>query len=557
MNRISFLFGLFFLLKITSAQVENVPLYNPVYDFLKGMNVKKIISTYNDDNPNLSRNQILNFLNEASNKSSKLSSVEKKSLEKYLLEFDDSNQNSKNTTSLIGGENKFSKRAADIFSDKEKFLYKLDKKDFTLRAELLSDIFIGNEIKPNKKNTASLYDIGIKLRGTIANKVGYYLDTRKGVYFGNRDLAALVEPRLKTNFKFLENKDKDKNFDFTEGHLKLQLNPVENLFISVQLGREKITYGYGLGSKLVLSGDNPPMDFYKLNVSYGILSFSHIYASTVGDLSSTQPRYTKYFVAHRIKVNINNVVELGVGESVIFSRPFEIAYLNPLLFYKFTEHSLQDRDNNTIHFDIRTRPVKNFELYGTLFMDEFNLVKLGNGSDFENKFAFQTGFFWYEAATIRNLSFAVEYTKIRPYVYTHRIPEITYDAFGVNLGHRIGPNADEIFSMMSYNVSSRLNLKLELAMQRAGNNIYNSAGDLIKNVGGDIKQPRRDLVDSEVATFLDGIRVNTKLVNFILRFEPLRNYIFELNYSYRIDENISTGVKSDYSFGSVKLKIEY
>ena len=91
MKRFIALLGFFFIIKITSAQVENVPLYNQVYDFLKTMSVKKIIS-YNDDNPNLSRNEVLKFLNETSGKSSKLSSIEKKSLEKYLLEFDDSNK---------------------------------------------------------------------------------------------------------------------------------------------------------------------------------------------------------------------------------------------------------------------------------------------------------------------------------------------------------------------------------------------------------------------------------------------------------------------------------
>ena len=40
-----------------NAQIENVPLTDPVYNFLKEMRVKRIITDYNDDDPNMSRFQ--------------------------------------------------------------------------------------------------------------------------------------------------------------------------------------------------------------------------------------------------------------------------------------------------------------------------------------------------------------------------------------------------------------------------------------------------------------------------------------------------------------------
>ncbi len=65
------------------AQVENVPLTSPVYDFLKEMRVKRIIPKLNDDDPNLSRFQVANHLKQIQLKLSELSSTEKKLLKKY------------------------------------------------------------------------------------------------------------------------------------------------------------------------------------------------------------------------------------------------------------------------------------------------------------------------------------------------------------------------------------------------------------------------------------------------------------------------------------------
>ncbi|MDZ7764289.1 MAG: hypothetical protein U5K00_07650 [Melioribacteraceae bacterium] len=44
------------------------------------------------------------------------------------------------------------------------------------------------------------------------------------------------------------------------------------------------------------------MDFIKFNFKYGILNFTSIHASTVGDFSTEhEERYTKYFAMNRFK----------------------------------------------------------------------------------------------------------------------------------------------------------------------------------------------------------------------------------------------------------------
>ena len=43
--------------------------------------------------------------------------------------------------------------------------------------------------------------------------------------------------------------------------------------------------------------------------------------------------------------------------------------------YHIAEHYQQDKDNNTMGFDLIFVPVRNLKLYGELFLDDFNLSK--------------------------------------------------------------------------------------------------------------------------------------------------------------------------------------
>ena len=218
--------------------------------------------------------------------------------------------------------------------------------------------------------------------------------------------------------------------------------------------------------------------------------------------------------------------------------------------------SLQDRDNGVLYLDFQTSFISNLELQGTFFLDENILFNLGDFDSFTNKTAYQLGAFWYEAFTIRNLSWILEYTRIRPYVYSHVNIKNTYSAWGTNLGHRIGPNSDEIFTKLAYNVNSWISIAMEYRHQRSGENIYDDEGNLIKNVGGDLFVSHESR-QSDKVVFLDGIRINTDVFQVGFRIEPIRDFIFDVIYNYRIDDNLTNGYKKDFSYGLIKFSFEY
>jgi len=548
---------LFFSIGSVLAQVENVPIYHPVYTFLKEMKVKRLLSYINEDIPNLSRFEVKRFLDEIDSKQNELSRTELKLLTRYKIEFNES-LDADTTTYFFHPEKDFGESISDIFSDKVKYLYAYREQNANIYFELLGHFYYGQTFDP-ESNNAALYDIGFRGRGTVFNHLGYNLEVIKGGSSGNRQVAELIKPEITTSYKWLENFENINNYDFTTGYVKYHTEPADEMDISFQLGREHKTAGYGYGNKLVLSGDNPPMDFLQFNFDYGIVHFTSIFASTVGEFSSNpDARYTKYWAFNRLKLSFKNLFDVGIGESIVYSgRGIELGYATPLGFYKFIEHSLQDRDNANLYLDFQSNFIDNFELQGMLLLDENILSNLQDLDKYTNKTAYQLGLFWYQPLSLNDFSLIVEYTKIRPFVYSHVDSMNTYTAFGKNLGHRIGPNSDEIFTRLSYNFNEWIRLNFNYAFVRSGENIYDGNGNLVKNVGGDIYLNHDSRPENDKAYFLDGVRINNNIFEIGLRIEPVRDFIFDIIYNYNVEKNLTTGGTLNGSYGYVSFTLEY
>lgn len=558
MNKKIFLAIILFLLsEISFGQVENVQITHPVYTFLKEMKVKRLIDYFREDESVISRFEVLNLLKEINEKNDLLSKTEKRLLGKYLIEFSDELNNEK-TSYLFNPDNSFLANASEVFSDKIKYIYAYQDNNANLYLEGLGNFYHGHRFKPDINNS-NLFDIGFRLRGTVFDKLGYKLTVIKGGVSGNFDLAETVEPRLLTNFKWIEAGENIGNYDYTFGYLKYHTSPADGMNLSVQLGREDITLGYGYGSKLVLSGDNPAMDFIKFNFDYGVIHFSSMHASTLGPFSfDLNERYTKYFAFNKLKIAIPDLFDIGIGESIIYSgRGLELGYLSPINFYKFVEMAIQDRDNGNIYLDLQTKFIKNLELQGTFFLDENILSNLQDLKLYTNKTAYQIGGFWYEAFGVADLSFMLEYTRIRPFTYTHFNEKNNYSAHGVYLGHRIGPNADELLTRLAYNYGENLRLTFEHRFVRKGENEYDELGNLVRNVGSDIFLTHGTVPDSTHYYFLDGIRVNKNIFRFGIRIEPVRDFILDISYNHILLNNVSFQNKSDLNYLLFKFTLEY
>ncbi len=554
------LLSLIYLIALSpvKAQTENVNLGHDIYTYLKEMKVKKIISGIHDDLSNMSYGEVKKFLQEIDKKKNELSGTEQELLEKFKQEFYTENFSAGNTTQLFDSDNSFFGNLSEFVSGKNKYIYYAQNDYLNFFLEGSAHVLHAQSFA-TKATNASLFDLGFRARGSVLKNFGYSISLVKGGVTGGRDFAAIVDPRLNQNFKFIENIENISNYDYTEGYLRYALSPVDNMLIAIQLGREKIKFGYGYGNSLAISGEGPNMDLLRFDFRYGILSFSSIHASTVGEYDNTiQNRYSKYIASNKIKVSIPNLFDFGIGESIVYSgRGLEWGYINPFLFYKYAEMSMQDRDNGTVFLDLQTSFLKDFEMQATFFLDEDILSNLQDLDLFANKTGYQLGFLWYEPFNLNDLSLTFEYTRIRPYVYTHNEYMNSFTAFGTILGHRIGPNSDEILSRINYNLSGRIRFNLEYRHSRSGKNILSPTGVLVKNVGGNVFQPYRYNVDDTHPSFLDGVRFDYDYITAGVHLEPWREIFFDLNYTFTQEKNVTVGTKNNLSYLVLKLTMEY
>lgn len=542
---------------VINAQHENVPLDHNVYYFLKEMKVKGILDNIHEDNPSMSRNEIKKHLFIISEKQNELSSTETKLMNKFLDEFNDEIADSTNRYQLIAGDGKYSSRFTDLFSDKIKHFYSYSDENINFYFEVLGRALYGQNFKPIINNS-EIYDIGVRGRGTLLDMIGYSMTIQKGGVSGSQDLAVSFDPRLKYNFKFYEKLENIGNYDFTEGYLRFYTEPAENMSAVLQIGREKLKLGYGYGSKFVLSGDHPMLDFIKLDFNYGVFSFSSLHGSTVGEFSvDRDENFTKMFAYNKFKLSLENLFEFGIGESIIYSgRGIDFAYLNPFAFYKYVEMSLQDRDNGVVFLDFQSKFLKNLEFQTTFFLDENILSHLQEMDLFSNKTAYQLGIFWYEPFSLNDLSLVLEYTKIRPYVYSHVNYKNSYTAHGELLGHRIGPNADEIYSSVMYNFNEWIRGKFEYQFIRSGENMFDALGNVVLNSGGDPFFAHRIDIDPQHISFLDGERINQNIFTLNLRLEPIREIYFDILFKYIIENNLTEEITNYTSYGFLRMIFE-
>jgi hypothetical protein len=189
-------------------------------------------------------------------------------------------------------------------------------------------------------------------------------------------------------------------------------------------------------------------------------------------------------------------------------------------------------------------------------IDDINFETLGSdtttGND--NKFGFQGGLNWQNAFTLPNLNLAYEYTRLDPFVYSHREINNSYSNWGLPIGHALNPNSDEHAFKLAFNYGSRLYISLAYKMQRTGENYTDSLGNFI-NVGSNILYGKGDFVRKN--EFLSGERINRNIIIAELTWQPIRQYYISVrfqrrNYEY-IDKNITSG--ENIYWGS--LRIDY
>ena len=524
MKKILILLTLLFL-SVSNAQVEHIHIYHPVYDLLIRAEARGLLPYFSTTQLPLQRKEVVNALKTLEDKKSELTENEYNSLVSYLKEFAVAN---KETAVIIkSNTDKDQLFFSNLFKDKEKYVYNVEDSINSVRIEPLG--YLENMLQTgNSDQDALIAQGGARLYGTINGNVGYYLQATNGTLLSGDKNILLHDRKFSQNIKLTE---LNSDFDFTESHLRADFG---NIYLYI--GRESRLLGSGINQRLFNSDQAPPYDAIALGYKANNFEYRFTYGSLLSSPIDTNKEvgfnsefYEKFISQHRFALKCKQG-EIALYEAVIFSRGFELAYLNPLRFLKTLEHALRDRDNTLLGADFTYRPINNIEFKGSYILDDIMFSEIGTGY-WSNKAAYNIGF-WYTPKI--DFDFGVEYARVEPYTFSH----FNYQNAVLNdnkliMGY-LQPNSDKISLSTKYWWGTRYPIKFDLEYLRHGANEYKN-DTLYHNVGGDPLQTKRYGVDSEKVKFLDGVNKNYLAAQVDFTFEITRNLnlglIYRLTYS--------------------------
>jgi len=535
------------------SQNEIVPVSHPIYEYLKIMQIKRIIPDYNSGMTPISRREVAAYINRIG-ESRNLTRTEKNQLEDFKIEFEFELYNSlNNSVSVLKEFNELS-----LFGNKkQKYLYNYSDTNATFFWGLTGNLYSLNEKGDMGDNSIFLGDFGMGIRGTLYNRIGYSLNLFSGKKLGDNNsglqFAVDNDPVLKANPDFINGYH---NYDFFTGSLRYQ---TKTNWFSLTLGREALNCGYGYIDKLFLSNNTTPFDFMMLDLSYKKIKYTFTYGSINGDSVGT-PLKSKNIAFHRLKVQFSDIFKAGYFESVIMSNnPFSFIFFNPISFITSADLNTgakETTDNNTlIGVDFEINPVKNLALQGSLLIDDINFSTIFKNdiTSFDNKIGYQIGTMWASAFNIPDINLNLEYTRLNPFIYSHRSNKDSYTNWGLSLGHDLPPNSDEIALKLKYQITSRLNINLLYQFQRSAEGIYyDSSKNVIINYGGNINI---GVGDNQInSKFLLGDRINRNIFTINVFFEPIKQYFLEIQYQYKFQNFIYLSQISHESYLYASLK---
>jgi len=533
-----------FILTVSAslAQYEFVPTTNPVYHFLMNQEVKGYLPNFSTNDLPWQTLEVVEALEIIDKHHNELSSFEQIALQNFKKEFN-----------LIGDKNYvvfYSDSDSNQFffdgflGDGDKHIYYYKDPEDNISIKPLGNLDFTYIDSDTGKGFSLMGNLGIRMHGSIANHVGYYLQVTNGTVLMGEKWPALYDNKLQMNIKFAE---LNSDFDFTQSHVSLTYD-----WFTAVIGRQTRYMGSGINQKVFIADLSPPIDGLTLSATFSNFKYSFSTFSLLGipdttniDVGYTTSIPTKLSSMHRFALR-PSWGEIAFWEGVIYSgRGFDLSYLNPLSFFKSLEHANRDRDNSIMGLDAAIRPFNGMQIYGSFLLDDIIFDELGTDY-WSNKFAYNLGLGYSSKIGF----IGAEYSRVEPYTFSHFNPQNSYTNDQLLLGSFMYPNSDMVSLLYRfYWLGNRYPWIIRLAYERHGENIYDESGTLVKNVGSDPLQSRRS-EDGYYAPFLDGNRINSAVIELNFAYEITRNFNIAVLAFFKMQEN-------GHSYNNFRVKFSF
>jgi hypothetical protein len=400
--------------------------------------------------------------------------------------------------------------------------------DDRIFASLLKlNLYSGFEHSWQEKGNYSFLYYGTRLSGFLTKRLFFSGHWWAGHFSGDLEQAA-NSPLIDSWFKY--SKDNSKIYlDNVSGRISYR---GKGDFWSLSAGRGKHEIGSNIGGSIILNDDCNDYGYFSSKFVFPNFYMSYLHAALIPDSTGfvTSPSFSdKFMVIHKFGWTPSSKFELFAGEEIIYSnRSLDLNYMLPQLFWRAVEHNLGDRDNALIFLGLNFRPQKFTLFYFNFILDELRKAEIFSNW-WGNKYAFQLGgsFTFHQE---RDGIVSLEFTAVRPWLYTHYILENKYSHYDISLGFPSGSNLLQYSCELNYNIFSTVNFNLNALYKRQGS--VGNSFNLNYN-----SRP------SDQAGWLEGKITDTLVLKPVLTWQMLAHH------------HLKAGILIQQEFGNGKEKV--
>jgi hypothetical protein len=396
---------------------------------------------------------------------------------------------------------------------------------------------------------------GLELRGWIGKKVGFYTyltDNQEDVpgfvnnWIGQHNAVPGADMYTHPGNHY--------DYFLARGYVDFAL--VKD-HINVTFGYDKQFLGDGIRS-LFLSDFSDGATFLRINTKIWKLNYENLFMELT-------PQFTKdggdnrlphkYATIHTLSVNATKWLNIGVYESVMFSRRdrYEFSYMIPVIFYRAIERGLGSPDNVNIGFNFKAIAAKHLQFYGQLMLDEFTAKEMfANNGYWANKYGIQLGGKYFDAFGVRNLDLQAELNMVRPYTYSHYDSTSNYTHYNQPLAHPLGADFRELIGVLKYQPVKNLYISLKGMYYQQGVDTGSS------NYGSDPFKNYRTRTQDYGVGMINGVKTTCALLNLNLSYELRENLFIDLGATHRqyeYENDLYPKYTTNYFYGGLRLNI--
>ena len=440
-----------------------------------------------------------------------------------------------------------------------KHLMRIKGQDYLINASLISNLALGYESYDSKNTFTNTR--GFLIDGYIGDKLSFQTSFVENQSVFPNYVDSLI--RTPTQDYVIPGQGRGRTyyndgFDYAKSSGFLSFEASENFTIQFGHGKHFIGDGY---RSLLLSDNSFNYPFLRLRTYLGKFEYTNLYAELqdMKNYLSYDNGYDymgyakKYMSSHFLSFSVNSKLSLSIYESVIWknnhalgTNGFDINYLNPIIFFRPVEYSINSPDNMLIGLNLKYKFTSKSFLFSQLVLDEFTLNELkANNGYWANKYGYQIGYKCFDFLSLPNLTIHLEQNYTRPFTYSHW-NSANYGHYNEELAHPLGANFIENIIILNYRMKRiTTNLKYIQATYGAdylgdtisyGNNIYSDYNDRSADYGIDM---------------FNGNKTDLKFTQFNLGYilNPTTNLKLEFSLVSRILESETNVSKTlFYSF---------